>query len=43
LTARPLVNPWFTDPIDKEVLIQGIKDVTNNIKFGANLPQCPNR
>jgi len=24
LTARALTNPWFTDPIDKEVLIQGI-------------------
>ncbi|KAF8154680.1 cellobiose dehydrogenase [Crassisporium funariophilum] len=32
LTARPLVNPWFVDPIDKEVLIQGINDLIANIK-----------
>lgn len=32
LTARPLVGPWFTDPIDKEVLIQGIKDTISNLK-----------
>ncbi|KDR70281.1 hypothetical protein GALMADRAFT_894992 [Galerina marginata CBS 339.88] len=33
LTARPLVNPWFTDPIDKQVLIQGINDLVANIHF----------
>ncbi|KAJ3507197.1 hypothetical protein NLJ89_g6441 [Agrocybe chaxingu] len=32
LTARPLVEPWFTDPIDKEVLIRGIKDLLVNVK-----------
>ncbi|KAF8176479.1 cellobiose dehydrogenase [Pholiota molesta] len=31
LTARPLVNPWFTDPIDKTVLIQGINDLVSGI------------
>ncbi|TFK37026.1 cellobiose dehydrogenase [Crucibulum laeve] len=32
LTARPLIGPWFQDPIDKAVLIQGINDVISNIK-----------
>ncbi|KAG6918085.1 substrate-specific activator of APC-dependent proteolysis [Tephrocybe rancida] len=32
LTARPLVNPWFADPVDKAVLIQGINDLILNVK-----------
>ncbi|KAG6833025.1 substrate-specific activator of APC-dependent proteolysis [Tephrocybe sp. NHM501043] len=32
LTARPLVNPWFTDPVDKAVLIQVINDLILNVK-----------
>lgn len=32
MTARPLVNPWFADPVDKGVLIQGINDIVANIK-----------
>ncbi|KAF9479511.1 hypothetical protein BDN70DRAFT_858359 [Pholiota conissans] len=31
LTARPLVNPWFVDPIDKEVLLQGINDLVAGV------------
>ncbi|KAF8874745.1 hypothetical protein BD779DRAFT_1678607 [Infundibulicybe gibba] len=31
MTARPLINPWFRDPIDKAVLIQGINDIIANI------------
>ncbi|KAF9038951.1 hypothetical protein BDZ89DRAFT_945553 [Hymenopellis radicata] len=27
LTARPLVNPWFTDPVDKAVIITAINDL----------------
>jgi len=34
LTARPLVEPWFTDPIDKAVLIEGINDLVGSIKNG---------
>ncbi|KAG6918092.1 substrate-specific activator of APC-dependent proteolysis [Tephrocybe rancida] len=32
MTARALVGPWFTDPIDKAVLIQGLNDIVSNIK-----------
>ena len=35
LTARPLVNPWLTDPVDKEVLLQGIHDIVANIPKGG--------
>ncbi|KAG6878465.1 substrate-specific activator of APC-dependent proteolysis [Termitomyces sp. T159_Od127] len=31
LTARPLVNPWFSDPVDKAVLIQAINDLILNV------------
>lgn len=34
MTARPLITPWFTDPVDKAVLIQGINDIVANIKSG---------
>jgi len=34
LTARPLVEPWFTDPIDKAVLIEGINELVGSIKNG---------
>jgi cellobiose dehydrogenase (acceptor) len=27
LRGTPLVNPWFTDPIDKQVLIQALNDI----------------
>lgn len=37
LTAEPIVNPWFVDPIDKTVLIQGLNDIVANIKSGAFL------
>ncbi|KAG7094173.1 substrate-specific activator of APC-dependent proteolysis [Marasmius oreades] len=29
---RVLTNPWFEDPVDKAVLIQGLKDIVSNIK-----------
>ncbi|KAL0571438.1 substrate-specific activator of APC-dependent proteolysis [Marasmius crinis-equi] len=32
LRPRVLTNPWFTDPVDKAVLIQGLKDIVSNIK-----------
>ncbi|KAH9475934.1 substrate-specific activator of APC-dependent proteolysis [Psilocybe cubensis] len=32
LTARPLVNPWFVDPVDKTVLIQGLNDIVAGVK-----------
>ncbi|RDB26844.1 Cellobiose dehydrogenase [Hypsizygus marmoreus] len=32
MTARALVPPWFQDPIDKAVLIQGLYDIVSNIK-----------
>ncbi|KAG6897590.1 hypothetical protein C0992_013266 [Termitomyces sp. T32_za158] len=35
MTARPLVNPWFSDPVDKAVLIQAINDLVLNVK---NIP-----
>ncbi|KAF9525707.1 cellobiose dehydrogenase [Crepidotus variabilis] len=31
MKALPLVDPWFTDPIDKEVLLQGLNDIVANI------------
>ncbi|TRM59052.1 cellobiose dehydrogenase [Schizophyllum amplum] len=31
LTARPLVNPWLTDPVDKQVLLTGIKEIVSAI------------
>lgn len=37
LSAKPIVNPWFVDPVDKEVLLQGINDVVAGIKTVANL------
>ncbi|KAG6873702.1 hypothetical protein C0995_012164 [Termitomyces sp. Mi166 len=35
MTARPLVNPWFTDPVDKAVLVQAINDLILNVN---NIP-----
>jgi cellobiose dehydrogenase (acceptor) len=37
MTARPLITPWFTDPVDKAVLIQGINDIVANIKSGMSV------
>ncbi|KAF9004636.1 hypothetical protein BDQ17DRAFT_1390151 [Cyathus striatus] len=37
LTARPLVNPWFTDPADKTTLIQVINDLLANVKQVSGL------
>ncbi|KAF9561718.1 cellobiose dehydrogenase [Agrocybe pediades] len=37
LTARPLVAPWFVDPIDKEVLMQGLNDIISGIPVVPNL------
>ncbi|KAF9447344.1 hypothetical protein P691DRAFT_821966 [Macrolepiota fuliginosa MF-IS2] len=37
LTARALVNPWFTDPVDKQVLIQGINDVLSTVRNVSGL------
>lgn len=35
LTAQPLVNPWFTDPVDKTILIQGLKDIISTVPSGT--------
>lgn len=32
MTARALENPWFTDPIDKQILIQGINDLLSAVE-----------
>ncbi|KAI0067551.1 the flavin domain of cellobiose dehydrogenase [Artomyces pyxidatus] len=37
LTGMPLVNPWFQDPIDKAVLLEGIKDIVSGIATVPNL------
>ncbi|KZP28042.1 hypothetical protein FIBSPDRAFT_1039750 [Athelia psychrophila] len=31
LTGLPLVNPWFTDPVDKSTLITAIKDLLTTV------------
>ncbi|PBK88946.1 cellobiose dehydrogenase [Armillaria gallica] len=31
LTARALVNPWFTDEIDREVLLQGLQEIVSSM------------
>lgn len=36
MTARPLINPWFVDPVDKAVLIQGINDLVANVNSGRH-------
>jgi len=35
MTSRALVNPWFTDPIDKQILIQGINDLLSTMNQGV--------
>lgn len=37
LTARALVNPWFTDEIDKEVLLQGLQEIVSTMPQGKGL------
>lgn len=37
LRAKPLVNPWLVDPVDKQVLLQALNDVVSNIKSIQNL------
>jgi len=32
MTARPLITPWFVDPVDKVVLLQGIGDIVANVR-----------
>ncbi len=34
LTARALVNPWFTDEIDREVLLQGLQEIVSTMPQG---------
>ncbi|KAH7911765.1 putative cellobiose dehydrogenase [Hygrophoropsis aurantiaca] len=31
LRGLPIVNPWFTDPVDKAVLITALEDIVSNI------------
>ncbi|EIM84175.1 uncharacterized protein STEHIDRAFT_62168 [Stereum hirsutum FP-91666 SS1] len=31
LRAQPIVAPWLTDPVDKEILIQALNDVVSNM------------
>lgn len=35
LRGQPLVAPWLTDAVDKEVLIQALEDVVSNLNSGA--------
>lgn len=35
LAAQPIVNPWFVDPVDKAVLIQGLNDILSTVPSGA--------
>ena len=35
LNGQILVNPWFVDPIDKAVLIQGLNDIVSTVPSGA--------
>ncbi|KAI0055955.1 cellobiose dehydrogenase [Artomyces pyxidatus] len=37
LNALPLVDPWFADPVDKEVLLIALKDIVSDITSVANL------
>ncbi|RDX41638.1 cellobiose dehydrogenase [Lentinus brumalis] len=37
LNAKPLVNPWLTDPVDKTILLQALNDVISNINSVSNL------
>lgn len=34
LRAQPIVAPWLTDPVDKEILIQALEDVVSNMSNG---------
>lgn len=34
MSAQALVNPWFTDPVDKAVLIQALNDLRLNVENG---------
>lgn len=38
MTGQVLVNPWFVDPVDKAVLIQGINDIVSTVPLG--MLQC---
>ena len=31
MRAKPLVNPWLVDPVDKTVLLQALNDVVSNM------------
>lgn len=35
LRAQPIVAPWLTDPVDKEILIQALEDVVSNMGNGS--------
>ncbi|KAJ7594442.1 cellobiose dehydrogenase [Mycena floridula] len=37
LSAKPLVNPWLVDPVDKTVLMQGLGDIVSGIGAVPNL------
>ncbi len=37
LQVLPIQNPWLTDPIDKQVLLQALNDVISNINSIQNL------
>ncbi|EAU86798.2 cellobiose dehydrogenase [Coprinopsis cinerea okayama7 len=37
LTARALKNPWFTDPVDKEVLLKGIHELIDAMEHVPGL------
>ncbi|KAF8908090.1 hypothetical protein CPB84DRAFT_1674456 [Gymnopilus junonius] len=37
LTATILENPWFTDPIDKQILLQGLNDIVSTVPLVPGL------
>ena len=34
LRGQALTNPWFTDPADKTILVQALKDVVSTMSTG---------
>ena len=37
LTAGAITNPWFTDPVDKAVLVSALEEIVNGAAKGMLL------
>jgi cellobiose dehydrogenase (acceptor) len=37
LTMSPIIKPWFTDPVDKAVMVDAINDILSTYKQVPNL------